>query len=125
MLINLLEETEAVLKKYRRKLRQIKYIRNAEGFIPIADFVMAAEKFDYDNGFGEVQVDPTLKIVGRFWWLSRRTYDGKEWWEFHLKPKRPTLKATDFVIKNTRLSWNEDGPDESELVEGEESDGEE
>jgi hypothetical protein len=125
VLVNLLEETEAILKEYRRKVRQIKYIRNAEGYIPIADFIMAAEHFDYDNGYGEICVDPTLKIVGRFWWLSRRTYDGKEGWEFHLKPKKPTLKAVDFVIKNTRTSWNEEGPSEEELAEGGYTNGEE
>lgn len=116
MIINLREEVENVLKKYKRKVSHIKYICNAEGYIPIADFMIAAEKFYYDNGYGEVYVDPTIKIVGKFWWMTRRTYDGKEWWEFHLKPKKPTLKAVDFMIKNTRKTWDEDGPSEEDLI---------
>ena len=109
MIINLLKETEEVLKKYGYKLKHIRYIRNAEGFIPIADFVTAAERFDYDNGYGTVEVDPTIKIVGKFWWLTIHVYDGKECWQYHSKPKRPTIQAPDFVIQNTRTSWHEDG----------------
>ena len=103
MLVNLLKETEDFLKKHKKRLSHIKFIRNAEGYIPVADFVSAAAKFDYDNGYGDVEVDPTLRIVGKFWWAARRTYDGKEWWEFYTKPKKPTLKAADFTVQNTRV----------------------
>lgn len=108
MIVNLLQETEEILKKHKRKISHIRFIRNAEGLIPVADFILAAENFNYDNGYGEIQVDPTIKIVGKFWWLARRTYDGKEWWEFYIKPKRPTVKAGDFLIQNTRVAWQEE-----------------
>lgn len=106
MLINFLKETEDFLKEHHKKLNHIKFIRNAEGYIPVSDFVAAAANFNYDNGYGTIDVDPTLKIVGKFWWAERRTYDGKEWWEFCAKPKKPTVKAPDFMIRNRR-HWSD------------------
>ena len=107
MFINLLKETEDFLKEHHKKLNHIKFIRNAEGYIPVSDFVTAAANFNYDNDYGNVEVDPTLKIVGKFWWAERRTYDGKEWWVFCAKPKKPTVKAPDFMVRNQRY-WADD-----------------
>lgn len=44
--------------------------------------------FEYDEGFG------TQELYGIVWledgtWLSRREYDGSEWWEHHLMPVVP------------------------------------
>ena len=116
-MVNLLKETEYILKKHRYKLYNIKYVRNAEGLIPVADFVTAARNFNYDNDHGDLCVDPTLVIVGKFWWMTRKSYDGKEWWEFHTKPKKPTVLAVDFMIQNTRVQWINEGP-EDELPAG-------
>lgn len=107
MFINLLKETEDFLKDHKKKLSHIKFIRNAEGYVPVSDFVTAAANFNYDNDYGNVEVDPTLKIVGKFWWAERRTYDGKEWWVFCAKPKKPTVKAPDFMVRNRR-HWGDD-----------------
>lgn len=102
MIINLLEETEKALKNHRVSVWNIKYIRNSEGYIPVADFITAAQNFNYDNEKGEVEVDLSLSIVGKFWWLSREYRGGKEGWVFHKKPQKPALQAPDFLIKNTR-----------------------
>jgi len=104
MFINLLEETKKVLKENKHSIGNIKYVRNAEGYIPIADFVEAAQNFNYDNESKEPQVDPALTIVGKFWWLSRIYLDKHEQWMFHFKPKKPELLAVGFTLKNTRAT---------------------
>ena len=102
MIVNLLEETKKILRENKHRIENAKYIRNAEGYILIADFVMAAQNFNYDNESDSPQVDPTLAMVGKFWWIIRQYHDGKEEWVFCKRPKRPALQATDFVLQNTR-----------------------
>ncbi len=100
--INLLDETQQALERHELSFRNIKFIKNAEGKVPIAEFEKEAANFNYENGFGEVFVDPTLCIVGKFWWMERENYNGLEGWVFHKKPKEPALTAGDFLLKNTR-----------------------
>lgn len=117
-LINFLEETEAVLRKHDVSFRNIKCIRNAEGFIPIADFVTEAHKITYHNGYGSVEIDPTLVIIGSFWWLTRENYDGLEGWVYHKKPKKPTLQAHGFSLKNTRSDLHSSFENKIEKIGG-------
>ena len=102
MLINLLKETKEVLKKTNHSVKNIKFIRNAEGYIFISDFVEAAENFNYDNESDSAQVDLSLTIVGKHWWLTRYYREGHEGWEFHLRPTKPELQAVDFLLKNQK-----------------------
>ncbi len=105
-MINLLKETEKALKNHDVSFKNVRCIRNAEGYIPIAEFTDKASHFNYDNGCGEVRVDPTLVIIGSFWWLERESCDGLEGWVFHHKPKKAALPAIDFTLKNIRHSEN-------------------
>lgn len=100
--MNLLDETEKALANHNLKLKNIKYILNREGYIPVADFVKAARATNYDNGYGCVNIDPTLCIVGQSWWLTREEYDGREGFVFHKRPQCPSLPATNFILRNTR-----------------------
>ncbi len=102
MIVNLLEETKQILRKNKHSISNAKFVRNAEGYIPIADFVTQAQGFIYDNESDKPQVDPNLLIVGRFWWLSRVYADHQEYWVFHSRPKKPELPAVDFTLKNSR-----------------------
>jgi len=104
MLINLLEETEKALKNHSTSMKYVKFIRNSEGLISIADFVEMASKINYDNGYGEVYIDPSLTIVGKFFWLTRGNYDGAEGWVYHHRPKEPTIYAGDVTLRNTRTA---------------------
>ena len=100
--MNLLEETEKALANHNLKLKNIKYVLNREGFIPVAEYVRMARATYYDNEYGEVEIDPSLCIVGQCWWLSREEYDGYEGFVFHKRPMCPTLQAVGAVLKNTR-----------------------
>lgn len=100
--MNLLTETEQALKNHNLSLKNIKYILNSEGYIPVADFVAAAHNINYNNGWGAVEIDPSLKIVGASWWLERANYDGLEGWIFCKKPSEPKYPAVDFNLKTER-----------------------
>ena len=102
MQVNLLNETEEILQNHGLSWRTVKFIANAEGIIEIAHFVTLAKTFSYDNAGPEINVDPTLVIVGSTWWLSRIVNNGTEKWLFHKKPAKPTLKSTDFEIRVRR-----------------------
>ena len=103
-MINLLEETEKALKNHKTNLPHVVCIKNAEGYMTTAEFAEQAAKINYDNGYGEVQIDPTLVIIGKFWWMDRQNYDGLEGWVYHHKPKKPTVKAGDVNLRNTRMT---------------------
>lgn len=100
--MNLLKETEEALKNHNLSLKNVKYILNAEGYIPIADFVTAARNTNYDNTWGSVEIDPSLKIVGACWWFERASYDGMEGWIFCKKPAEPSYPAVDFSLRTER-----------------------
>lgn len=114
--INLLVETEKALKNHHLTWNSVKYIRNGLGLIPIADFVSAAKQIYYNNGYGEVEIDPTLKIVGGCWWLERFNYDGHEGWIYVKKPQRPTLNAVDFKLNNV-YGYNQRNADWEQRIE--------
>lgn len=117
-MVNFLEETQKALKNHGFSFRNIRCIRNAEGYIPIADFENAAYLTNYDNGYGEVEIDPTLVIIGSFWWFTRANYDGKEGWVYHHKPKKPALRAGNYNLRNTRKVCRSTFEEEVEFFEG-------
>lgn len=100
-LTNLLEETKAILKEHNLKLRNIKYVLISTGYIPVADFIEQAHNINYNAGYGLPHIDPSLKIVGATWWLSRVIYDGHEKWGFYKKPQKPALLAIEPSIFNS------------------------
>ena len=52
-----------------------------EEFVKLADF-------DYHNGFGALEINLSLQVVGKDFWLKRHEYDGSENWEFKTLPSR-------------------------------------
>lgn len=50
-------------------------------------FILLAKNTNYDDGYGCVEINPSLCIVGKDWWMTRDSYDGSEWWSFHTKPQ--------------------------------------
>ncbi len=67
-----------------------------EAFKKVADFL-------YDDGYGAIEVNETLIIVGDNWWLERHEYDGSEWWKFKTLPGQPSesfeIKTDDIKIE--------------------------
>ena len=92
---NLYAETEEVLQSVGKTFDDILWLSGNGHEISKDDFLRIAKGFDYNNGFGGVEVPGDLMIVGEDWWMERCEYDGSEWWEFKRKPERPSkIKKT-------------------------------
>lgn len=87
--MNLLKETNHVLKKNGKSLKDIKWVGCNEFIIPLENFVTCADSV-YDNGYGSQKVATDLVIVGDNWWMERYEYDGSEWWEYKELPQKPS-----------------------------------
>lgn len=68
--------------------------------IPVGEFLDTARKVDYDAGYGSIEIDPSLKVIGEDWWLTREEYDGSEWFEFHTMPIWEGLSVTHISADN-------------------------
>lgn len=103
--MNLYEETIKTLEKNNKKIEDIEFIETDLNYewlgldateniveIDIDNFIELAKKTNYDNGYGGEEIPPTLKIVGKDWWIERNSYDGSEWWEFKTLPEKPKRK---------------------------------
>ena len=96
MKVNLLAETEEVLREHHLTLKAVKFISNAEGLVEVANFVSTASQTYYDNASGSPIIDPTLIIAGRSWWISRFLGQNGEYWFFHKRPVKPELSSPVF-----------------------------
>jgi hypothetical protein len=89
-LVNLLDETLEVLKKYGKNEKEVEWVGSEEwGWFTWEEFKEVARDVWYDNGYGTEEIATDLVVVGSDWWLERHGYDGKEWWVFKTKPRRP------------------------------------
>lgn len=95
---NLAEETYRAIQRAGYKPSNIKWVRTATGRISVGEFFEQAAKIDYDADYGVVHIDPTLEVVGQFWWLERRNYDGLEGWVFQRRRQEPEVYATDYHL---------------------------
>lgn len=84
---NLLKETCRVMESNGHSPRDVVFCKTDDAVFDWRTFKEAARDFEYDSGFGLVQVRQDLVIVGEDWWMKRREYDGCEWWEFLTKPE--------------------------------------
>lgn len=88
-MINLFAETTAVLKQHGKTWDDVVWVGTSDFFIPTAEFIKMIADIEYDNSYGNAEVNERLLIVGDTWWLERAEYDGSEWWEFKQQPVRP------------------------------------
>ena len=82
-MINLLIETLQEIDDNNLSVNDIVYIGTRDGkySCSLEEFKVLANK-SYYNGYGGVEVDPTLIIVFKGGEeLHRGEYDGSEWWE--------------------------------------------
>ena len=96
-MINLARETLDILKEHGKTIKDIRWVGgclwNKREYPDMYwespdDFFIKAARTNYNNGYGEVELDPQLVVVGDDWWLEREDYDGREWWEFKTMPKK-------------------------------------
>ncbi len=111
--MNLLKEIKKILQNNNLTLEDISWVGCKEFCINLEEFIKLANT-EYDSGYGATKVATDLLIVGDNWWLSRGEYDGSEWWEFNVKPVKPTtiknIKAltidqSNKIFKTDRVGW--------------------
>ena len=98
---NLKQETLEILARNGKTAEDVLWIGLSEHpFDKTKCVELTKEKFwrcadrVYDDGYGGQEVDGSLVIVGKDWWLERAEYDGSEWWEYKTMPEKPTKSAT-------------------------------
>ena len=96
---NLLNETIQILKYNGKSLNDVEWIGLQDGYITLDEFEKHADRY-YDNGYGGVEVNDDLIIMGKDWYLTRGEYDGSEWWDYHSmdKFKKPENKLENIML---------------------------
>lgn len=85
--MNLLKETKELLQRYNVDENDIEQIQLKDCTCTWDEFKQLAVDVDYNNGYGKIYINQDLTIIGSDWWISRREYDGAEYWWFNKKPK--------------------------------------
>jgi len=97
-MINLLEETIKTMEAFGKcgsdVVCVISYIRNEkDGTRKMSwDSFKKISDIRYDNGFGSSEINSSLSIIGKDWWMERYEYDGSEWWECKMLPCADEIK---------------------------------
>jgi len=81
---NFLEETKVSIQRSGKTIEDIIFIGDLRNNTKCtwAEFEKMAD-FEYDNGFGSLEINEELIIVFKDNTIfSRREYDGSEWWEY-------------------------------------------
>lgn len=99
--MNLKQETLDILKTHNKTPEDIQFVSIGDNWCTFEEFLAVAD-FEYDEGYGGVEIDDTICLVGHdFWlgqdfWFERNSYDGSEWWEF----KKSPVKQGQHIIPN-------------------------
>lgn len=88
--MNLLKETERKLKENNKTWKDVLFIGTNYCKISINNFKKVADT-EYDASWGSPEVAEDLIIIGKDFYMTRREYDGSEWWDFHKKPDIPNV----------------------------------
>lgn len=89
--MNLLAETLYIITKTEHTANDIIFIGSEDsGYQCTWDEYTVLADFDYDEGYGGVEIATDLIIVfSDSSFMNRGEYDGKEWWEYHTPFKMP------------------------------------
>lgn len=86
-MINLLKETTHILEQHKKTLNDIEYIYLGDKCIKSKNVDLnELLNFEYDDGYGKVEINTVFRLVGKDFWLERDEEDGSEWWKFETKP---------------------------------------
>lgn len=96
---NLLEETLEIFKRYDITFDDIIYVTTSKNNGECIEwsteqFIEEAADIEYDSSYGMNEINMTLQLIGKTFWLERAEYDGSEWWEYKKIPTRPSFKGT-------------------------------
>ena len=97
--MNLVVETIERLKQHGKTTQDVIWVGHRGGLYAMEwiGFANAFKNLNYDNGYGGVEIDEYLVVVGDNWWLERHEYDGAEWWEYKEKPQTDLQTAIPFA----------------------------
>lgn len=84
---NLLEETIAVLGENGKTPADVLWVGDGKLAVSWSRFAKMIQGVVYDSGFGRAEICGGLLVVGNWWWLERKEYDGSERWDFKELPK--------------------------------------
>ncbi len=87
---NLLNETIGVIEELNKTSEDIDFIGSDDGEYA-CDWLTFNNlaNVEYDSGFGGNEVASNLVILFKDGtWLSRGEYDGSEWWDYNVAPKK-------------------------------------
>lgn len=112
-LINFKEETIETLKDNGKSIKDVKWIGRLDYYNEETgedeevkydlNYFLEKMDFEYDDGFGGVEIPLDLVIVGDTWWMERYEYDGQECWRFKCIPNEP--KKIIPVPETIRDAW--------------------
>ena len=95
---NLLQETLEILKKYGITFNDIIYVTTQKYKEECVEwsteqFIEEAAEIEYDSSYGMNEINMTLRLIGKTFWIERAEYDGSEWWVYKEIPTRPSCKG--------------------------------
>ena len=96
---NLLTETLEFLELMGFDKSDVEYVSSYNMKMTWDQFKSAAD-FEYDEGFGGQEINPSLYVVGYDWWFSRWEYDGSEGWEFNRKPDHGEITCVEPTMQD-------------------------
>jgi hypothetical protein len=93
--VNLYQETLDDLASAGKTAAEVVFVAVGTVWGPWSEFVKTSN-FDYDEGYGNWQINTELIVVGSGWWLKRAGSDSGEWWSFQTgnPPAKPTGKSS-------------------------------
>ena len=100
LLMNLLLETQKALEENGKTSDDVEFVTDGVCSCPWEVFAAQASTIDYDNGYGGAEINQSLQIVGKDWWLERHEYDGSEWWEYKTLPVLPEAGVVQIETKS-------------------------
>lgn len=80
--INLWEETIKVLTDNNKTWQDVEIVFCDSGRIEKSLYEETAKNTQYYNGFGSVEIDLSLVILGEDFRIIRKEINGEEWFEF-------------------------------------------
>ncbi len=106
--MNLLNETIADIKESGHAIKDIVFIGSESGYkCSWKEFKILANK-EYDDGYGAQKVATDLIILfsdGQN--MTRREYDGSEWWEYSKPFKIPKEEKKIISLFARSIGWND------------------
>lgn len=99
--MNLLKETLAELIYIKKDNSDIEFIGSSDGeYACTWNHFCELANIEYDKSYGSNKIAIDLVIVFKDGsWLSRREYDGSEWWEYNELPtKKPNCKIVTNIL---------------------------